>query len=155
MKKELLVRKIRQGIVIDHIPAGKGKILLRILGIDKLPHTWVLLSNVESKKIGKKDIIKVENFFPTVEHMQIIFLVAPEATLNYIEDYKVIKKVRSGPPEKIVNILKCPNPFCITNDEREKKFISSIFLRKDDGYVCKYCEYKIRRDEIEKSLISF
>ena len=150
MEEGLLVRKIKEGVVIDHIPAGVGHHLLKLIdGITK--HTFVVVANVKSNKMGKKDIIKVEKWFPDKDKLKIISLLAPTSTVNIIKDGEVVEKYKLSLPERIDGIFKCPNPRCITNDEREASFIATAFIKMDyDGtYHCFYCDTLITRDEFK------
>ncbi len=149
--RSLLVRKIEEGIVIDHVPSSMGYHILALIGLDKT-HRFVLISNVESKKLGKKDIIKVENWFPEKRELEIIAIVAPSATVNVIKNWKVVEKFQLSPPERIVGLVKCPNPRCITNDEQENKFMRTVFERFDgDGdifYSCRYCDIILNKSDL-------
>ena len=112
--KELLVRKIESGIVIDHIPAGKAFLVLKLLRLD--PEAKVLLAmNVDSRKLGRKDFIKIEGRYLTSKEIDLIALVAPEATVNIIEDWRVKEKRRIEPPKMVEGVFQCPNPLCPTN----------------------------------------
>jgi len=153
--KRLIVDKIRNGTVIDHIPAGAALQVLNILGITgREGFTVALLMNVESKKIGKKDIVKVENKELDPEEVNKIALIAPTATINIIRDYDVIKKVQVKLQDVIEGIIKCPNPNCITNLSREPikprfKVIQKIPIK----LLCLYCGRYINKDEIAKQLL--
>ncbi len=146
---ELKIRKIKQGTVIDHIPPGKSLKVLRILGIsEKTPYIVSIGMNVPSKKIGKKDIVKVENKELSEKETNKLALVAPDATINIIEDYKVTKKYKVSLPSIIEGIIKCPNPNCISNYERiPSKFI--VEKRKPLKLRCYYCERVIYEDMID------
>lgn len=139
--EQLTISKIREGTVIDHIDAGKAPLVLKILGIDKgSKETVSLAMNVSSKKMGKKDIVKVEGKFLGEEELNKIALIAPGATINIIKDYKIEKKFKVTPPERLEGILKCPNRNCISNAEREPitpKF--KIVKRSTLFAVCEYC----------------
>jgi aspartate carbamoyltransferase regulatory subunit len=114
--RQLLVSKIENGIVIDHIPAGKAFLVLRLLKID--PKARALIAqNVDSRSLGAKDFIKIEGSYLTSKEIDLIALVAPSATLNIIEDWGVKEKRRVQLPELIEGIFKCPNPLCPTNEE--------------------------------------
>ena len=118
--EKIRIVKIHDGTVIDHIRAGKALEVLKILGITGEDGNIVTLAmNITSSKIGKKDIVKVEHRFLEVEEVARIALVAPEATINLIEDFKLIKKTRVERPETITDIFRCPNQRCVTNKERE------------------------------------
>jgi aspartate carbamoyltransferase regulatory subunit len=146
-EKELLVRKIENGTVIDHIPAGLGLKVANILRIEKNNSSSVILINVDSKKLGKKDVVKVENKVLDEKEVNKIALIAPDATLNIIKDWKVVEKKKVSLPEFLEGVVKCPNKNCITNSEEipakfwvEKK--NPIRLR------CYYCERVFGKDEV-------
>ena len=151
--KVLTISKIKDGTVIDHIPAGKALEVLKILGIKSGSGERVSMAmNVESKKMGKKDIVKVEGKYIGDEELNRISLIAPNATINIIKDYEIIRKFRVEIPRFLENILRCPNRNCISNAEREP--ITTRFeIEKRDGIVarCIYCGRKIY--EIENYLI--
>ncbi|UCH57631.1 MAG: aspartate carbamoyltransferase regulatory subunit, partial [Candidatus Bathyarchaeota archaeon] len=114
--RELLVRKIENGIVIDHIPAGKSFLVLRLLKVD--PKARALIAqNVDSKSLEAKDLIKIEGSYLTSKEIDLIALVAPKATLNIIENWGIKEKRQIRLPEQIEGIFKCPNPLCPTNEE--------------------------------------
>ena len=114
--RQLLVSKIENGIVIDHIPAGKAFQVLKLL---KLPNDaeTLIAQNVESRSLGKKDLIKVEGTYLTSSEIDIIAFVAPNSTLNIIQDWEVKEKRVIKLPEKIKGVFKCPNLLCPTNKE--------------------------------------
>ncbi|TET73410.1 aspartate carbamoyltransferase regulatory subunit [Candidatus Bathyarchaeota archaeon] len=114
--RQLLVSKIENGIVIDHIPAGKAFQVLRLLKVDPKART-LIAQNVESRSQGAKDLIKIEGSYLTSREIDLIALVAPSATINIIEDWQVKDKRRILLPEQIEGIFSCPNPLCPTNDE--------------------------------------
>ena len=141
MPEELIVSKIRDGTVIDHIKAGRGKKVLDFLGINEnYPEVVTLLMNVPSKKIKKKDIVKVANKFLKQEEVNKIALIAPNATCNVIKDYKVVDKISIKLPKMIEGILKCPNPKCISNEN--EPLTSKFFVEKEEPVTlrCYYCE---------------
>jgi len=141
MKEELKVRKIKDGTVIDHIKGGLGKKVIDILCVDgNLPETTILLMNVPSKRIGGKDIVKIENKTLKKEEVNKIALVAPRATWNVIEDYKVAKKSRIEIPDELEGILKCPNPKCITNMDEPVTSKFKVEEKEPVRLRCNYCE---------------
>lgn len=141
MKEELKVRKIKDGTVIDHIKAGAGIKVLDILGIEgNFPETTILLMNVQSKKIGRKDIVKIENKALKKEEVDKIALVAPNATWNVVKDYKVVKKSRIEIPDVIEGILKCPNPICISNAGEPMTTKFKVEEKEPVRLRCNYCE---------------
>ena len=126
---------ISNGIVIDNIAAGQGMKLYDLLGLDKADCPVALLKNMPSTKLGKKDVIKIDGDFKV--DPDVIGFVAPGATINVICDGKVEKQVPNQ-PRKLVNVVKCQNPRCITTTEQE---LAHIFLLSDNGtYRCMYCE---------------
>jgi len=112
--RQLLVSKIKDGVVVDHIPAGKAFLVLKFLKQDPGARTLIAL-NVDSKRMGTKDLIKVEGTYLTSREIDLIALVAPSATVNIIEDWRVKEKRRIKPPEEVRGVFKCPNPLCPTN----------------------------------------
>ncbi|MFH1788660.1 MAG: aspartate carbamoyltransferase regulatory subunit [Candidatus Altiarchaeota archaeon] len=141
-EETLRVRRIKNGVVVDHIPQGKAPDVLDILGIDEsFTDTITIAMNVPSSIYGKKDIVKVENRKIKESELSQIALIAPMATVNVIKDYKVVKKEVVKLPKLIVGSLKCPNPNCVTNKEREP--VQSVFIvREKEPLVlsCKFCE---------------
>ncbi len=140
-EEKIRIVKIHDGTVIDHIRAGKALEVLKILGITGKDGNIVTLAmNISSSKIGKKDIVKVENRFLKDAEVARIALVAPEATINLIKDSKVIKKTRVELPETITDIFDCPNQRCVTNKEREpihSKY--EVVSRTPVQLKCLYC----------------
>lgn len=148
-REKLLVRKIENGTVIDHIPAGKGLKVIDILNID-LGHdeTAVVLVNVSSRKMGKKDVIKVENKQLSEQEVNKIALVAPTATLNIIKNWNAGEKQKVKLPKILIDVTNCPNTNCITNtDEYMKK---KLIVEKENPLKlrCFYCERVFGREEI-------
>jgi len=148
--EELIVRKIRDGTVIDHITAGQALNVLKILKIrGREGHGIAMVINVESKKLGKKDILKVEGRELAQAEVDRIALVAPEATITTVKDYRVTKKIKVKLPEKIEGILKCTNPNCISNAPREPITPSfRLVSRTPTLLICGYCGTYISHDEI-------
>lgn len=142
----ITVQKIANGTVIDHITAGMGKKVLCLLGIDEnYQYRVALMINVTSKKMGKKDIVKIEGIFVDEKQAGLIALVAPRATINVIKDEKVEKKFIAELPEKLF-AGKCPNPNCITNFEQGYE----EFKKEGNDYRCFYCERLFRSSELVK-----
>ncbi len=113
-RRELLVSKIENGIVIDHIPAGKAFQVLKLLKVEPDARAMVA-QNMDSKTMGRKDLIKVEGTYLTSRPIDLIAFLAPEATLNIIQDWDVKEKRRIQLPKQVEGIFKCPNPLCPTN----------------------------------------
>ena len=138
-KKQLRVDPIKNGTVIDHIAAGKALQVADILNL-KNPENLIMIGiNLSSNKIGKKDIIKIENRKLSKDEVNSIALISPNATLIIIEDYKVVSKQKITLPEKIRKHLVCPNPNCVTNIEQvTTKF--QIVNQNPVEVRCEYCE---------------
>ena len=151
-KKELRVEKIRDGTVIDHITAGTALAVLRILGITgREGYVVSVLMNVPSRKLGRKDIVKVEGRELSPEEVDKIALVAPKATINIIRNFEVFRKEQVKPPSIIMGILKCPNMSCITNSREPVKPTFHVEVEGDRlNLRCHYCGIILERDEILK-----
>ncbi|HDD57174.1 MAG TPA: aspartate carbamoyltransferase regulatory subunit [Thermoplasmatales archaeon] len=140
-KKELKIPLIKDGTVIDHITAGQAVKVLHILGIPEktLDSIVSVVMNVKSK-IGKKDIVKVENRELKPEEVNKIALIAPKATINIIRDYEVAKKYKVDLPEEIVGIVRCPNPNCISNTREPVESRFRVISKDPIRIKCYYCE---------------
>lgn len=142
--RELRVSKIRDGTVIDHITAGQALNVLVVLGIDGDEGLDVSVGmNVPSDKLSKKDVVKVEGLELSQGEVDIISLLAPEATVNIVREFEVVEKNRVERPERVVGLLRCPNHNCITNADEP---IESTFGVVDDGVRCEYCGEIVRSD---------
>ena len=137
-RKQLIVNAIKNGTVIDHIPAKSMLKVLHILGLDSVDDMVTFGTNFESKKLGKKGIIKVSNVFFLDEEINKIALVAPDAKLNTIKDYEVVEKRVVEVPDKITGIARCVNPKCITNNETITTQFN-VVSKKDVSLKCHYC----------------
>jgi aspartate carbamoyltransferase regulatory subunit len=135
----LKVKKIDNGTVIDHIPTGKALDVLKIMGGTN-SSTTVLAMNVSSSTYGKKDVLKVEDFFIDQEKADLVSLIAPYATINIIKKAKVVEKKRVQLPRKIYGALKCLNPNCITNQDREPVQTRFSVRTEPLRITCSYCE---------------
>ena len=138
---ELKVSAIENGTVIDHIPAENVFKVIKILGLDKFDDMVLFGTNLDSKKFGKKGIIKVANKFFQSEEINKIALIAPSVTLTIIKDYKKAEKRNIEVPDTISNYVKCVNPNCITNNENVISRFNVISKVKGDIKLqCHYCE---------------
>jgi len=147
-KKHLMVSAIKDGTVIDHIPAGSLFKVIAILGLDKIDNQITFGTNLESKKLGKKAIIKIaDKFFPE-EDINRIALVAPDAKLNIIRDYAVVEKKEVKVPDTITSIAKCVNPQCITNHEHVVTRFT-VISKKPVSLKCHYCEKITDQEHME------
>jgi len=138
-EQKLQVSAIRNGTVIDHIPAKNLFKVIKILGLAKMEKQVTFGTNLDSKKLGKKAIIKLsDKYFQDAEINRLI-LVAPEARLNIIKEYHVVEKKQVEVPDRIIGISKCVNPKCITNHENViPKF--QVISKKEVALKCLYCE---------------
>lgn len=132
------IDSIKNGIVIDHIPAGKAMQLYHMLGLDALDCPVAVLKNVSSVKLGKKDIIKIDS--GKEFDMDIISFVCPNATVCIIRDEAVIEKKQISLPQTLTDILVCKNPRCITTTEQGIKQIFTLSDPQKTEYRCLYCD---------------
>ena len=133
---------ITNGVVIDHIEAGKAMELYERLGLAEIDCSVAIIKNVVSKKMGKKDIIKIDG--ETEINFDLIGYVDPEATVNIIKDGVLCEKKSIEMPEELVNVLKCKNPRCITSTEQELRQVFKLTDRENKVYRCIYCESKAK-----------
>jgi aspartate carbamoyltransferase regulatory subunit len=137
--QELKVSAIKDGTVIDHIPAKDLFKVIKILGLDDINNQITFGTNLESRKLGTKAIVKIADKFFEDSEINKIALVAAEADLNIIRDYEVVEKKKVEVPDQIIGIAKCMNPKCITNHESvETKF--EVVSKKSIDLKCMYCE---------------
>lgn len=147
-KLKLKVSAIKNGTVIDHIPAKNLFEVISILGLDKIENQITFGTNLDSEKLGRKAIIKVSDKFFENDEINKIALIAPHAKLNIIRDYEVVEKKIVEIPEVIQGIVKCFNPKCITNHER----ISTCFTVVSKDLLelkCRYCEKITFKEQIK------
>jgi aspartate carbamoyltransferase regulatory subunit len=139
---QLRVSKIRNGTVIDHVTAGQALNVLAILGIDGTGGEEVSVGmNVPSGRIERKDVVKVEGRELSQAEVDVLSLIAPEATINIIRDYEVVRKTRVQRPDAVVGVIECPNHNCITNADEP---VESEFDVLDEGIRCRYCDTILR-----------
>ena len=134
------IDSITNGFVIDHIIAGRGMRIYELLGLDNLDCSVAIIKNVNSKKHGKKDIIKIDAEIDL--DIDIIGYVDPGATVNIIRDGKLVEKKILELPETLTNVIKCKNPRCITTTEQEINHIFKLTDKINGVYRCLYCETK-------------
>lgn len=143
------VKRIENGTVIDHIAPGKAMRCLRLVNPDT-DNVILIGMNVDSEKMGEKDFIKIEDYYPTKKELNKIALIAPQATINTIKNEEVKEKTRVEVPEKVSGNIKCINPECATNHENyltpeyETDSIDPIKLR------CKYCDEVLKEKNLVK-----
>lgn len=146
--KQLSVSAIENGTVIDHIPAQNLFKVIQILGLDKIEGQITFGTNLESKKLGRKAIIKVAGHFFQDEDINRIALVAPDAKLNIIREYEVVEKKVVEVPDSITGIAKCMNPNCITNYENVTTRFR-VVSKKNVALKCHYCEKITTQDNMQ------
>jgi len=144
----MVVSAIQNGTVIDHVPASNLFKVIQILGLDTIENQITFGTNLESKKLGRKAIIKISGVYFEDEDINRIALVAPDAKLNIIKDYEVIEKKVVVVPDNIIGIAKCMNPKCITNFEPViTRF--KVVSKKDVSLKCHYCEKITNQENLE------
>ena len=134
------IDSITNGVVIDHITAGKGMKLYELLGLENIDCSVAIIKNVVSKKMGKKDIIKVDDDIEL--DLDVIGFVDPGITVNIIKDGILVEKKEIGLPEILTDVIKCKNPRCITSVEQEIKHVFRLTDKENKIYRCVYCETK-------------
>jgi len=140
-QSELMVRRIKEGTVIDHIDEGKGLQVLSALRIDGADGELITIAlNMPSGKFKKKDIIKIENKFLKDDDTNKLAVIAPKATINMIKDYKLVEKRRVALPNEIDRIFRCSNPDCITNSTEHIESIMDVIDKEGRVLKCRYCE---------------
>ncbi len=138
--RQLLVRRIKDGTVIDHIESGKALLVLRTLDITgKEGNVITVALNVPSSKHDKKDIIKVENKFLEKHETNKLALIAPHATINIIKEYRLVEKRKIQLPDSIIGVFKCPNLKCVTNSDEYIKPVINIIDKEKIILRCRYC----------------
>ncbi|MBR0036026.1 MAG: aspartate carbamoyltransferase regulatory subunit [Bacteroidales bacterium] len=147
-KKELEVSAIANGTVIDHIPAEVTFKVVQVLDLYNHPGAITIGTNLESKTLGKKGIIKIADRFLTDEEIGRLSVVAPTVTLNIIKDYQICEKKYVQYPKLIVGVVKCSNPKCITNHQPVATKME-VFDMDKKSLRCVYCERVMQHDEIE------
>ena len=146
-KQALQVSALCNGTVIDHIPADKLFAVVNLLEISTMSNNVTIGFNLESKKLGKKGLIKISDRFFTDDEINKISVVAPNVVLNTIRDYNVVEKREVKMPDEIHNIIRCNNLNCITNNEpMETHFY--VANRETHTLKCRYCEKEVNLDDI-------
>lgn len=138
----LNIDSIENGIVIDHITAGMGMKIYELLELGKLDTCVAIIKNAKSEKLGRKDIIKIEGVLNI--DLDVLGFLDGNATVCIIRDGKLAEKKKPSPPEKLVNIISCKNPRCITSVEQ----VDQVFVLCDENsrrYRCKYCEQEYKK----------
>ena len=131
---------IKNGLVIDHIRAGRAMDIYHLLGLDSCDCTIALIKNVPSKKMVSKDIIKIDADIDL--NLDILGFIDPEVTVNIIRDETIVEKKTINLPERLTDVIKCKNPRCITTVEQELAHVFTLTDREKRVYRCLYCETK-------------
>ena len=140
VKNTLTVGRIEEGFVLDHIQAGRSMDIYKYLHLDKLDCCVAIIKNAKSNKMGKKDIIKIADNMDL--NLDVLGYIDPDITVCYIRDGKIVEKKHLELPEKIVNIVHCKNPRCITSVEQDLDQVFKLTDRENRVYRCAYCESK-------------
>lgn len=141
----MTIDSIKNGVVIDHIKSGKSMEIYRLLELGKLDCQVAIIKNAPSKKMGKKDIIKIASEFEL--DLDILGYVDPDITVNIIKDGRLIGKKHLELPKEIRNVAKCKNPRCITSTEQDISHIFKLTDAENRVYRCIYCEAKLEQHE--------
>ena len=138
----MIVDEIKNGLVIDHIKAGQAMEIYKFLGLDKLDCTVAIIKNAVSRRMGKKDIIKIDADIEL--DMSVLGYIDHNLTINVIKDGVNVRKYHPELPLEIVDIVKCKNPRCITSTEQELSHVFKLTDRENSVYRCIYCESKAK-----------
>ena len=147
-KQALQVAAIKNGTVIDHIPADKLFTVVNLLKLQKTTQSITIGNNFASQRLGKKGFIKVADRFFSDEEISRLSVVTPNVILNIIKDYEIVEKKQVVMPDELRGIVKCPNPKCITNNEP----MTTIFhvTDKENGILkCHYCEKEQNKEALK------
>ena len=139
----MIIGQIKDGIVLDHITAGRGMEIYNILKLDKLDCTVALIKNADSPKMGKKDIIKISTLLEL--DLDVLGYLDPGITVNIVRDGKVAERRRLELPQRVVGVIKCKNPRCITSVEQEIVHEFKLTDPKKKVYRCIYCEQEAKK----------
>ena len=136
----MIIGEITDGIVLDHITAGKSMEIYHVLGLDKLDCTVAMIKNADSVKMGRKDIIKIGQVIPL--DFDVLAYLDPGITVNIIKDGQLVKREKLSLPEKITDVIRCKNPRCITTTDHD--LVQQFRLCREEGnvYRCVYCDSK-------------
>ncbi|GMQ59159.1 aspartate carbamoyltransferase regulatory subunit [Vallitalea sediminicola] len=134
----LKINGIRKGIVIDHIKAGLGYKIFKELKLDEADCTTALIKNAPSNKLGKKDLIKIDNVIDL--DLNVLGLIDPGLTITIIDGEKIVDKIKLSIPKKVVGILKCNNPRCVTTIEKTEDITFTLVDAEKKEYSCEYCD---------------
>lgn len=149
MTKTLSVSAIKNGTVIDHIRSGRALKIVHLFRLLDDKNKVTVGMNLPSKRLGLKDLIKIENRMLSHEEANEISIFAPEATINIVKEFEVIEKIETKLPVMIKNIFRCPNPRCITHNEQAESTFAIAEQGKQVKLICHYCEKAFDRDQVK------
>ena len=135
------IDSIRNGYVLDHIKAGASMEIYRLLGLDKLDCSVAIIKNARSSKMGRKDIIKIEGPLDSLD-LDVLGYIDHTITVNIIRDERIVEKRCLSLPDRLVNVIHCKNPRCITSVEQELPHIFYLADKEKEVYRCQYCDEK-------------
>ena len=144
----LNVGKIENGIVLDHIHAGRGMLIYHHLELNKMDCPVAIIKNARSNAMGKKDILKIETDADTID-LDVIAFIDPDVTVNIIKGGDLVEKKRISLPREVKNVIKCTNPRCITSIEQGVQHMFYLADSRRNIYRCRYCDEKYTEQEIE------
>ena len=140
----LKVWRLNEGVVLDHIKAGKSMMIYHDLKLDKMDCCVAIIKNARSEKMGRKDIIKIECPIDSID-LDILGFIDHTITVNIVKDGSIVEKKELTLPKEIRNVIKCKNPRCITSVEQELDHVFILADPEKEVYRCQYCEEKYRR----------
>ena len=139
----MIIGQIKDGLVLDHITAGKAMTIYNILKLDELDCTVAMIKNADSPKLGKKDILKISTLLDM--DLDVLGYLDPSITVNVIRDGKVAERRKVALPERVVGVIKCKNPRCITSVEQEIVHEFKLTDANKKVYRCIYCEHEAKK----------
>ena len=137
----LNISGIKEGVVLDHIQAGKSMEIYKYLGLGKMDCTVAIIKNARSSKMGRKDIIKIEGPLDSLD-LDVLGYIDHTITVNIIRDERIVEKRCLSLPDRLVNVIHCKNPRCITSVEHELPHIFYLADKEKEVYRCQYCDEK-------------
>ncbi|MGI5984733.1 MAG: aspartate carbamoyltransferase regulatory subunit [Clostridiales bacterium] len=140
----MTIDSIKNGIVLDHIEAGKSMEIYRVLELSKLDCSVAIIKNAVSRKVGHKDIIKIDSIIDI--NIDVLGYIDPGITVNIVRDGEIVEKKNLSLPEQVTGVIACKNPRCITSIEQELPHVFRLTDRKEGIYRCIYCEAKAKAE---------
>ena len=140
----MTIDSIKNGIVLDHIKAGKSMEIYKFLELSKLKCSVAIIKNVSSKKAGQKDIIKIDSIIDI--NLDVLGYIDPGITVNIVKNGEIVEKRHLSLPDTVTDVIKCKNPRCITSIEQELPNVFRLTDRENGVYRCCYCEHKVKAE---------